>query len=125
MAFCKAGHIYIVDTVLTKPPKEKFAICICVNPDYFLWINSESRSHGQDQLPLKEGSHRLITHDSYLDLSRIVAHSAAELEDAREFERISQTFARQIVHAIDAGLEVLPDRHAQMIRKTMIMLLEN
>jgi hypothetical protein len=38
MASCKVGHIYIVPTVLADPPKQKFALCVCVVEGYFVWI---------------------------------------------------------------------------------------
>lgn len=74
MASCKLGHIYIVDTVLTKPAKEKFALCVCISDRYFVWINTNPAPHGKDQLFLPAGCHHLVKHDSYLDLSRIVCH---------------------------------------------------
>src|SRR5690606_22317769 len=84
MALCKAGHIYIVRTVLSRPPKVKFALCVCVDPDYFIWINTNPRFDGHDQLKLDAGCHELVVHDSHLDLSRVIVHSTQELEDAKE-----------------------------------------
>ena len=124
MASCKVGHVYIVDTLLTKPPKAKFALCVCIDPQYFLWINSKPQSNGRDQLALKTGCHRLVSHDSFLDLSRIVAHSPVELENAREFERISSELIHCILDAIDNGLDVLPKRHADLIKTNIMVLLE-
>lgn len=123
MASCKIGHVYIVDTVLTKPPKAKFAICVCVEDGYFVWINSEARQHGNDQLLLTAGCHPLIRHDSYLDLSRVVAHPTYELEDAREFPCISRDLCSQIVTAIEAGLRVMPARQASTILENLRSML--
>ena len=119
MASCKLGHIYIVDTVLTKPPKEKFALCVCVADGLFIWINTDAAPHGRDQLPLATGCHKLITHDSHMDLSRIVKHPEWELDDAREFHCISQEMCAEIIARIDAGLDVLAPRHAALIRQNL------
>jgi hypothetical protein len=123
MASCKLGHVYIVRTVLTKPPKPKFALCVCVEDGYFVWINSEARRHGNDQLPLAAGCHQLVRHDSYLDLSRVVAHPTHEIEDAREFPCISRDLCNQIVAAIEAGLRVMPARQASTILHNLRSLL--
>jgi hypothetical protein len=124
MVSCKVGHIYIVNTVLTKPPKEKYALCICVGPDYFFWINTDPRRHGRDQLALKKGCHNLVTHDSFLDLSRIVAHSAAELENAREFARISPELTGSILKTLENGLYILPPQHADLVKMNLQQMLD-
>lgn len=64
----------------------------------------------------------LITHDSFLDLSRVVVHSTAELEDAKEFSCISRDLRDRIIEAIEAGLIVLPPRHATIIKTNLIAL---
>lgn len=122
MASCKLGHVYIVRTVLTDPPKAKFAVCVCIEDGYFVWINTEARRHGRDQLPLPAGCHQLVRHDSYLDLSRVVAHSTQELEDAREFDCLSADICRQIADMIDAGLEMMPQRQAQRVLENILPL---
>lgn len=123
MALCKAGHIYIVNTVLTKPPKPKFALCVCVNNGFFCWINSLAKSHGKDQLALHAGCHELVTKDCFLDLSRVVKHPGFEMEDAKEFSRISTEFASRIVTRIDAGLFIMPSTHSSIVRETIASLL--
>ncbi|UCI17037.1 hypothetical protein FJ970_18055 [Mesorhizobium sp. B2-1-8] len=115
MAYCKLGHVYIVPTVLTKPPKSKFAICVCPANGFFVWINSKPRPHGKDQMPLKAGCHPLVTKDCFLDLSRVVQHPTFELDDAREFDRISTTIATAMVSMIRGGLFVLPAAHAEVL----------
>lgn len=55
MASCKLGHVYIVQTVLTKPPKDKYAVCVCPVNGFFVWINSKPRAHGKDQMPFGGG----------------------------------------------------------------------
>ncbi|NJL06907.1 MAG: hypothetical protein HC900_00560 [Methylacidiphilales bacterium] len=108
--------------MLTKPPKVKFALCVCITHGYFVWINTKVAPHGKDQLALAPGCHPLVTHDSFLDLSRVVVHSTAELEGAKEFPCISRDLRDLIVAAIDAGLIVLPLRHATIIKTNLIVL---
>lgn len=115
MASCKIGYVYIVNTVLTKPPKAKFAICVCVEPGYFVWINTDARKHGRDQIAIPGGCHPLVRHDSYVDLSRVVAHPEYELEDAREFPCISKEMCGFLIDAMERGLIVMPRRQADVI----------
>lgn len=123
MASCKLGHVYIVKTVLTKPPKDKFAVCVCVDEGFFLWINSKPRPHGKDQMALDVDCHELVTKASFLDLSRVVKHPIFELEDAAEFGRISVELASQIIECIDAGLFVMPMAQSAIVRKNLFTLL--
>lgn len=122
MASCKVGSVYIVHTALTKPPKAKFALCVCADPDYFFWINSDRRHHNNNQLPLVAGCHQLVRHDSYLDMARLVAHSAAELEEAKEFPCISKSLCTEITDEIERGLYVLPKRQADAILGNLAQL---
>lgn len=116
MASCKLGHVYIVNTVLAKTPKEKFALCVCVDDGLFLWINTLAAPHGRDQLFLSAGCHRLVKHDSYLDLSKLFCHPQQELDDAKEFPAISKELCQQIVDRLEQGVDVLaPRRVAQIL----------
>ncbi|WEZ84622.1 hypothetical protein P6U16_08640 [Rhizobium sp. 32-5/1] len=124
MASCKLGHIYIVNTVLSKPPKEKYALCVCVAPDYFVWINTKPAPHGRDQLLLQNGCHELVTHDSSLDLSKMFSHPDWEMKNAKEFAQISKALCKDIVGRIEAGLDVLPPRHAALIAENLRSLLK-
>jgi hypothetical protein len=123
MASCKLGHIYIVETVLTKPPKAKFALCVCLENGFFLWINSKPRPHGKDQMALDSGCHELVTKDCFLDLSRVVAHPNYELDDAREFPRIDAALASSIIECIDAGLFLMPKAHSAIVRGNLLKIL--
>ena len=82
MASCEAGHVYLVYTVLTKPPKEKIVICVCAAEALFLWINSKSRPHDVGQLSLTATDHAALKHDCFLDCSRVTTFTA-ELATAR------------------------------------------
>ncbi|MGM4980903.1 hypothetical protein [Rhizobium sp. 11_C7_N12_5] len=123
MASCKIGHVYIVNTVLTNPPKAKFALCVCIEDGYFVWINSAARFHQKDQMPLEAGCHPLVRHDSFLDLSRVIAHSTQEIEAAREFPCISKVLCADIVTALKVGLKLMPKRQAEVILKNLSSLL--
>lgn len=119
MASCRIGHVYIIETVLTKPPKAKFAVCVCIDNGFFVWMNSKPRPHGRDQMALKSGCHELVSKDCFLDLSRVVKHPTFEIEEAKEFSCISAGLADDIVRFIGEGLYVLPSAHADIIRQNL------
>lgn len=123
MASCRVGRVYIIETAIARPPKPKFAVCVCIDPrELFVWINTAAPHHGHDQIVLPSGCHELIRHDSHLDLSRIIAHPEWELEGAREFEQLPRQFAMAAVDAIDAGLRVLSPVHAAIVRAGLATL---
>jgi hypothetical protein len=124
MASCKLGHVYIIETVLSKPMKEKYAICVCVADGFFLWFNTEARPHGKDQVAAPAGCHELIKHDSFIDMSKMFRHPDFELAGAKEFARISDQLCQAIIDLIDAGPEILPPRHAALIRENLETLLK-
>jgi hypothetical protein len=100
MPSCKVGHVYLVFTALTNPPKKKFALCISAEREWFVWFNTKPRQRGDDQLLCRAGCHELIEHDSYLDLSRVVKHSATELD--------AIALRDQILAFAEQGLKVMP-----------------
>jgi len=115
MPSCELGRVYIIRTTLTNPPKAKFAICVCAERGWFVWINSDPREHGHDQLPIEAGCHELVVRDSVIDLSRIVAHPSHEIEDARPFGIISPALRIKVRDFVATGCFVLPKKHALVI----------
>lgn len=122
MASCKLGHVYIVNTALSQPPKEKYAVCICVDPRLFVWINSKARPHGKDQLQIEAGCHELVKHDSHIDLSKLFAHPDFEMEVAKEFARISKELCQRIIEQLESN-EMLSRQHIDLIKTNLGTLL--
>jgi hypothetical protein len=125
MASCKLGYIYVVPTSLVRgpAPKTKFALCVCVAENYFVWINTNARLDGLDQLEIEAGCHQLITHTSHVDLSRIIMHREYELAQAKEFPCISDDVCRRIVERIEAGLDLMPQKYADIVLANLRSLL--
>ena len=91
------GHVYVVHTSLARPPKDKLTVCISVSENLFFWINTQPAHHGLGQLPLEARDHSALTHDCYLDCSRITMFSAAELTTARHRGPLSRALVERIV----------------------------
>jgi hypothetical protein len=92
-----AGHVYVVHTTLTRPPKDKITVCVCATDNLFFWLNTEPRGHGVGQLPLRSGDHAALSRDCFLDCSRITTFLPPELAAAKDRGQISGALARRIV----------------------------
>lgn len=115
MASCEVGHVYVVRTVLTKPPKNKITICVCAAENLFLWINTKPRQHGVGQFALTARDHAALTRDCYLDCSRVTTF-AAELASAVHRGPISKVLAARIVEFLKkTPPKTLPGKHLNLI----------
>lgn len=91
------GHLYVIHTTLTKPPKDKLVICVCAEKNLFIWINSRPRAHGVAQMPLAAADHVALSHECHLDCSRVTTFRPAELDAALDRGRIMSDLAARIV----------------------------
>lgn len=109
------GHIYVIDTSLARPPKEKITLCICAADGFFFWINTKPAMHGHGQFQLTKADHHYLTHDCYLDCSRATTFPPSELADAKHIGPISSELAGRIVTFLkDDPPKVLPQRYIDL-----------
>lgn len=110
-----AGHVYIVRTTLTKPPKDKIVVCICAADNLFFWINTMPRAHGVGQLKLQPSDHAALSRECYLDTSRATTFIAPELQGAQSRGLISKGLATRIVdYLANSPPKTLAPRHLQV-----------
>jgi hypothetical protein len=115
MASCEVGHVYIVYTAHSKPPKNKITICVCAAENLFLWINTEPRPHDVGQFALTARDHAALKHACYLDCSRVTTFGA-ELASALHRGSISKALAARIVEFIEKKPpKTLPGRYLKLI----------
>ncbi len=106
------GHLYVVSTTLTRPPKDKLAICVCSERNLFVWINTNPRPHGVGQFKIVGNSHNALTHDSHLDCSRLTTFLPAELQAAQDRGPISNALALAILEFLETDRpSTLTDGH--------------
>jgi hypothetical protein len=101
MAFCELGHVYVIHTTLSRPPKQKITVCICADQNLFFWINSKPNRNGIGQLPLVSADHPSLTRDCHLDCSRVTTFSGQELASAQPRGSISPALALRIVRFLE------------------------
>jgi hypothetical protein len=97
----KVGQVCVVRTTLSRPPKDKLTVCICANENLFFWINTEPRAHGEGQFALAASVHPALSHDSYLDCSRVTTFPPVELKAAETRDLISAELASRIVQFLE------------------------
>lgn len=91
------GHLYVVHTTLSKPPKDKLVICVCAEANLFMWINSLERPHGDGQMPLVQNEHSALSKACFLDCSRVTTFRPHELAAAQDRGKISAALNEKIV----------------------------
>lgn len=96
-----AGDVYVIYTALANPPKDKLTVCICATENLFFWINTNPRRHGVGQFPLVAADHGALTHDCFLDCSRVTTFSQHELHGAQHRGSISVGLAQRIVEFLE------------------------
>lgn len=120
------GHVYVVHTTLTRPhPKDK--IVVCVSGDHlplFFWFNTAAQLHGIGQLVCGEADHAALTHDCFLDLSRVTTFSGPELATAQSRGPLSRDMLVRIRETLAAGVSTLTPRHVSLILENLDALLD-
>lgn len=98
------GNVYVIFTTLTRDqPKDKYALCVLVGPERFVWINSKASQDGLGQVPLAAGEHALVTHASFIDLGRLIAHRDWELEGAVDRGPLSDAVLARILADLEGS----------------------
>lgn len=110
------GSVYVLYTALSKPPKNKIVLCVGNDPPLFFWINTLPRFHGIGQMQLAGADHSALTHDCYLDCSRVTTFPTHELRDAEERDPITTMLADAIAAFLETNQPAtLPATHRQTI----------
>lgn len=119
------GNLYVVFTVLAKPPKDKLSICICAAENLFFWINTQAASHGIGQLQLEKTDHGALTHSCFLDCSRVTTFQERELLGAKDRGPISDEFLEKIIEILtNSPPKTLPKKHLSVAMSNLIALLQ-
>jgi hypothetical protein len=108
------GNVYDIHTTLARPnPKVKITVCMCDKDFLFFWINTAAAFNGIGQFPLCAADHpRRLSHDCFLDCSRITTFPAAELRAAIDHGPLSTELKRRIVAFLTtAPPKTLPGKH--------------
>jgi hypothetical protein len=118
------GHVYVVNTTLARPTKDKLTICICADDDLFFWINTAARPHGVGQFALAADDHKALTHACHLDCSRATTFLPSELRGAKHRGAISSNLATRIVQYLtDNPPKTLTPRYLKLAINNLTTLI--
>ena len=117
------GHVYVVNTTLARPTKDKITVCICAISDLFFWINTDARSHGVGQFSLTAEDHQSLTRACYLDCSRATTFLPNELRAAQDRGPLSSDLAARIVKFLtDSPPKTLAPRYLKLAIENLASL---
>lgn len=91
----------MLSTQQTNPPKVKLALCVCSESNWFLLINTLPRFHGVGQMPLAEDDHIALTHECYMDCSKLFSFPVAERAASRDRGVISEEIADKLIEFVE------------------------
>jgi hypothetical protein len=118
------GHVYVVNTTLARPTKDKITICICAADNLFFWVNTNARAHGVGQFFLQAVDHDALTHACYLDCSRATTFLPNELRNAKHRGAVSSELAARIVQYLkETPPRTLTPRYLKLAIANLKMLI--
>lgn len=126
------GSILLLDCYFTKPPKPKFCILLCLEPEpVMVLVNSKISKFLEDrpalrdcQVLLHSTHHQFLKHDSYIDCTQSLKVSIEEIEsqilkDVKKIKgRIFQDEKEAIVYAISTA-KTIPMRDKEWVLKAL------
>lgn len=120
-----AGHVYVVYTTLTRPPKDKITVCVCAADNLFFWVNTEPRRGGIGQIALTATDHQALTRNCFLDCSRVTTFLQSELDAAQPRGPVSSQLAQRIVDYLrESPPKTLPTRYLKIAIATMEAIID-
>lgn len=115
----RSGDVFHYHSRITRPPKDKFIICVCPEEFLFFFINSNP--------PIAEGAGAEITPSdlpclsrvSYVDTSMMIMVYPDELEETSARGEISSSM-RQKVAACARSHGILPERFLGILERNFL-----
>ena len=114
-----AGDVLRIYCRHINPPNNKYVICVCPTPAWFFFINSEPRRAAVAQVQILPSELPCLAHNSFVDTSKFVTFSTAELDAAlrekkRRKGRLSQMLKLRIKRVVQ-NHTLLPPAHIQAV----------
>jgi hypothetical protein len=108
--------------------KEKIVLCVCAGDDYgnmlFFWFNTDRARHGIGQLPVQPTQAPGLTHDCFLDLSRVTTFPPAELKNAEDRGTASRELLFEVINALSQGIRTLTQRQTNSVVSSLFACIE-
>jgi len=111
------GNAYLIKFRFTRPPKEKYAICVCEEKPLFFFISSKPRTRfvSDSQLKVSPTDLPFLRKDSYVNTAEVVTcvipHTCSIIKD---FGSVPEHIRQQIKTLVRES-ETLPKRFIDII----------
>ena len=118
-----AGDVLLVDCQKLKDPHDKFTVCVCPDRKWFFFINSKPRAMSPEaQVPVRDYELDCLDHDSWIDTSKIIRFSEAELVHAK---RDRQRHKGPLSNAIKLRIKKKIGEHGVLTEEQVRVVKEN
>jgi hypothetical protein len=92
------GKIIHVFCVFARPPKLKYAVCICPKSRFFFLINSKPRNTLPDtQVLIRKSDFTFLAEDSYINAGTICVISEDEINHGKEIDFLTTPLKSEII----------------------------
>ena len=117
----KVGVVYLISCTYTRPPKNKFAICVQEDKPLFFFINTNPRTHSQpeSQIVVAPSELPFLKYDSYINTADFVTCVVPiTCEILKEFISIPSSIREKIKTAVGTSVTLSP-RFIKSITKNL------
>lgn len=116
MKNCASGDVLHGYIRFTKPPKNKFLLCICPNELLFFFINSDPPSiEANAGFKLTPRHLACLSHVSYVNTAALITLKDHGINHMTRKGKIPLSLCRQMVNFAEAH-GVLPEQHVQRLK---------
>ena len=114
-----SGDVFHYHSLITKPPKDKFILCVCPEELLFFFINSKPPIPIGAGVEITPSDLPCLSHVSYVDTSKMIMVYPNELDETSTRGKIQFPMRRRIaVCARSHG--ILPGRFLQILESNFL-----
>ena len=113
------GDVFHYHSRITRPPKDKFIICVCPEELLFFFINSNPPVPDGTGVEITPSDLPCLSHVSYVDTSMMIMVYPDELDETSARGEISLSM-RQKVAACARSHGILPERFLGILERNFL-----
>ena len=115
----RSGDVFHYHSRITRPPKDKFIICVCPEEFLFFFINSNPPVPDGAGVEITPSDLPCLSHVSYVDTSMMIMVYPDELDETSARGEISLSM-RQKVAACARSHGILPERFLEILERNFL-----
>jgi len=115
----RSDNVFHYHSRVTRPPKDKFIICVCPEELLFFFINSNPPVAEDAGVDITPSDLPCLSHESYVDTSMMVMVYPDELDETSARGEISLSTRRRIA-ACARSHGILPERFMGIVERNFL-----